>query len=517
MGETVKNKKAEDLTGQDRFAWNLFVSWSSQLVLIFSGFIMPRLVDEKVGQVALGIWDFGWSFVAYLTFVGLGMGAAFNRYIAKHRAEGDFLRLNKVANSVALVQFTLAFVAFLMTILFYFLLPIFFADTLTGHTHMAQGVVLFLGLSLVIDMASGSARGLITGYHRWDIHNALHAGSSVFSLVLMMSALYFSDLGVIGMAIAYCLSTLVFESLRFVFVAKICKEFRFNLRLVDIKTCKKMMFFGIKSMISNLPPILLLQTINLLLVSAIGPAALAVFARPMALTKQVRTFMSKFTLMLAPTTGSMQGNNDIKSIRVLFMNTTKLSFAFALPSLGFICIYGDLILTYWMGSDYALSNLIMILAMGGILPMSQDTSLRILIGMNRHGRIAICAFISIFFLFGFGLLFSGLNSLELTTAALLYIVPMNIVYGFLVPIYTCRVLNLSWFIYVRSSLLIPVLYIWPFFTLLYASRYVLNNGNTLYASLLFIAGVLITVLIYFKYLLAKKIQLKLLSKCGLKV
>jgi len=516
MTEIVKNKKTEDLTGQDRFAWNLFVSWASQFVLIFSGFLMPRLVDEKVGQVALGIWDFGWSFVSYLAFVGLGMGAAFNRYIAKHRAEGDFLRLNKVANSVALVQFTLAFVAFLVTILFYFLLPTFFADTLTEHTHMAQGVVLFLGFSLVIDMASGSARGLLTGYHRWDIHNALHAGSSVFSLVLMMCALYFSDWGVVGMAIAYCLSTLVFELLRFVFVAKVCKEFSFNLRLANIKTCREMMFFGIKSMVSNIPPILLLQTINILLVSTIGPAALAVFARPMALTKQVRTFMSKFTLMLAPTTGSMQGKNDIASIRSLFMNTTKLSFAFALPSLGFLCIYGDVILKYWMGNDYALWHLIMILSLGGILPMSQDTSLRILIGMNQHGRIAICAFISLFVIFSFGLLFSGINSWELTTAALLYIVPMNIVYGFLVPIYTCRALKLSWLSYARNSLLVPVLYILPFFMLLCASRYELSNGNALYASLLFVAGLLVTVFIYFKYLLAKKMQLKFLSKCGLK-
>ena len=54
-----KNNDQEDLTGQNRFGWNLAVSWVSQLVLIFSGFVMPRLVDDKLGQFSLGIWDFG--------------------------------------------------------------------------------------------------------------------------------------------------------------------------------------------------------------------------------------------------------------------------------------------------------------------------------------------------------------------------------------------------------------------------------------------------------------------------
>ncbi|QUM85346.1 lipopolysaccharide biosynthesis protein [Moritella sp. 28] len=505
--------KKEDLTGQDRFTWNLMVSWASQIVLIFAGFIMPRLVDNKVGQDLLGVWDFGWSFVSYLTLVGFGMGACFNRFIAKHRSSGDFVSLNKVANSAIFVQSAFSFVTMLFTFLFHFLLPIYFSDALKENTVIAQWVVLFLGLSVAVRMLSGSARGLLTGYHRWDIHNALHAGESVFSLILMLYALYFTEFSVAGMALCYFISTIIFEALRFVSVSKICKEFHFNLRMVNWATCLDILVFGVKSMLSNIPSIILLQTISIMLVSATGPAALAVFARPMALTKQIKTFMTKFTLMLTPTTGSLQGAGDIKAIQSLYINTTTLSFAFTLPSLGFIFIYGDVVLHYWMGSEYALSPLVMILAVGQLLPIGQDSSIRILMGMNQHGRISIFAFIAIFIIFAIGLLFSGVDNWELTTAALLFVVPMNIVYGFIVPIYTCQQLKLSWLSYIHRSFIKPVIYITPFLGFIYWSRQAFDasDNSTALATILF-AGI-VTCIIYFVYLVPKKMQQKFLCYC----
>lgn len=512
MADNISSKHHDDLTGQSRFAWNLFISWISQLVLIFSGFVMPRLVDEKVGQVALGIWDFGWAFVSYLTLVGLGMGACFNRYIAKHRAAGEFQRLNQVANSVVLVQLIICVSVLFFTGLFFFTLPSLFADSLAENTRDTQWVVLFLGASLAVQMLSGSARGLLTGYHRWDIHNALHAGVSLLALILMVSLLFSTTLGVVGMAIGYFIATLIFESIRFVFVAKICLEFNFNLRLANWKTCKEMLLFGIKSMLSNLPPILLLQTINIMIVASIGPAALAIFARPMALTKQIKTFMTKFTLMLTPTTGSIQGLGDLSAVRNLFVTTTRLSFAFSLPSLGFLFIYGDVVLAFWMGPDYALWPLMMILAAGQLLPMAQDTSIRVLMGLNQHGRISLFAFICVFMLFALLLLFTGINDWQLTTAALLLVIPLTLVYGIVIPLYTCLKLQLPWYQYCKDCFIKPLLYVLPLYVLMGCSRRAFMLEDYQLAVVELIAAGIITLVIYFIMLVPIPIKLKLQKK-----
>ncbi|WP_137297672.1 MATE family efflux transporter [Psychromonas sp. SP041] len=515
MSHVNKEPKSEDLTGQSRFAWNLMVSWASQLILIFSGFVMPRLVDQKVGQDLLGIWDFGWSFVSYLTLVGLGMGACFNRYIAMHRAANEIMELNKVANSVIFVQIIIAFLVVSTTIIFYFCLPYYFSESLLENTQTAQRVILFLGLSLSIQMLAGSARGLLTGYHRWDIHNVLHAGASILSLALMMVALYFTNLSIEGMAIGYFISTLFFESLRFYYVKKICKEFTFNINLANLSTCKRMLKFGIKSMLSNVPPIILLQTISLLLVSSIGPAALAVFARPMALTKHIKTFMAKFTLMLTPTAGAMQGANESSDLQALFINTTKLSFTFCIPALGGLFIYGDQILALWMGGDYATKELMMILSAGLILSMGQDSSIRILMGMNKHGKISVIALISLMLIFLIGLSFTGIDRLALSTAGLLFVIPMTLVYGILLPVYTCIQLKLSYFSYCRKSILIPILYSLPFFLLMFYSRFLFDQSEHFSALLSAVSAGFITAIIYFIYLLPLKMKKKCMQACKL--
>lgn len=506
----MAGNKDEDLTGQSRFTWNLFVSWLSQLVLIFSGFVMPRLVDDRLGQIALGIWDFGWAFVSYLTLIGFGMGASFNRFIAQYRAANQIQELNEVANSVVFVQVLIASLVCAATYSFYLLLPYFFQNQLGSNTLDAQWVVLFLGMSLAIQMVSGSARGLLTGYHRWDIHNTLHALHSFSALLLMVFSLSFTQFGIVGMAFCYLIATAIFEGLRFVAVKLICKQVQFSWRFVYFSRCVEMFMFGIKSMLSNLPPILLLQTVNIMLVNAIGPAALAVFSRPMALTKQVTTFMNKFTLMLSPTTGSMQGlNDDPAAIRELFIAMTKLSFAFCIPTLAFLAIYGDVILNFWMGDGYALWALIAILAIGQILPIGQDSAIRILMGMNQHGKISILAFISVIVIFGFLLIVISNSDWQLSTAAILFIVPMNLVYGLLIPYFTCQKLQLSWSVYISKTLLSIVALTMPYLGLMILSRYSFSSGLSLYALMLFIAAIVVTGLIYYKKLVPETMKSKL--------
>ncbi|MGC3833426.1 lipopolysaccharide biosynthesis protein [Moritella viscosa] len=233
----------------------------------------------------------------------------------------------------------------------------------------------------------------------------------------------------------------------------------------------------------------------------------------MALTKQISTFMTKFTLMLTPTTGSMLGTGDIKEIKYLFINTTALSFAFTLPSLGFLFIYGDVILQYWMGNEYAQWPLIMILAAGQLLPMGQDTSIRILMGMNRHGVISIAACIAVFVIFVIGLLWTGLDNWELTTAAILFVVPMNIVYGFIIPVYTCRQLKLPWLNYVYCSFIKPVIYATPFLGFIFWSRQAFDSDDNSTALVTFLFASIVTSIIYFIFLVPKNMQHKIISCC----
>src|SRR4030088_142418 len=96
---------SDDLTGRDRFVWNVLASWAGHFVFIVAGFIMPRQIDRHVGQVGLGVWDFGWTAVNYFSLAQIGVGVSVNRYVARYRAARDNEGLSRLISSVMLIQF----------------------------------------------------------------------------------------------------------------------------------------------------------------------------------------------------------------------------------------------------------------------------------------------------------------------------------------------------------------------------------------------------------------------------
>ena len=98
-GSRQAEKTGEDLTGRDRLVSNVLFSWSAHFVFIAAGFIMPRMIDRRLGQELLGVWDFAWSLVSYFGLVQMGLTSSVNRYVARYRAVGDISGVNQVVSS----------------------------------------------------------------------------------------------------------------------------------------------------------------------------------------------------------------------------------------------------------------------------------------------------------------------------------------------------------------------------------------------------------------------------------
>jgi len=505
----VAIKKSEDLTGKSQMLRNTLISWGSHLVLVVSGFIMPRLVDEYVGAAQLGIWDFCWTLVNYLVLVGLGVGGSSNRFIAKARAEKDGEELNRILSTVIVIQFFVCTFIVVGTLLLIASFSSYFSEQLGEHLELTKQVMFFLGISLAITNFFSASRGVLTGFHRWDLHNSITAATSFVSLLLMLLMLFLGH-GIVGMAIGYLIGNGLSDAIRAYLAYKYCRPLSPSWSLVSFEKFKEVMGYGIKCKLSTLPPVFLLQSVNVMIVAALGPAALAVFSRPLALTRHVSTFMAKFTMILTPSAGSMLQDDKKDELKQFFLMTTKLSFAFTLPMVIGLAITGDYIIGFWMGADYANWLVICILSLGALLPTAQDCSIRILMGMNLHGKISVYVSVLVFALFAF-FYYSNIE-ITLTVAALALTVPMNIAYGILLPIYTCNKLNISLTDYFKKSLISPFLAIIPFTVLLLGSRYFFESGSHIYSLVCFTVAPISLVYLYALMVLSTEQRQKLLAK-----
>jgi O-antigen/teichoic acid export membrane protein len=180
----------DDRTGRDRLVRNVIASWAGHLVFIIAGFVMPRQIDLTIGQVGLGVWDFGWTAVNYFYLAQIGVGVSINRYVARYRAAHNAEGLSRMISSAVLLQSTAAVIVLGLTALSVKFLPLFFADRLAGETETAAWVIGLLGVSVAIRMAIQAFSGVVTGCHRWDLHNFLNASAYAVTVYAMLAVLW---------------------------------------------------------------------------------------------------------------------------------------------------------------------------------------------------------------------------------------------------------------------------------------------------------------------------------------
>lgn len=446
----------KDQSGREQLGRNILTSWISQFVFIVFGFIMPRAIDESIGQVSLGIWDFGWAIVSYLNLAMIGIGSSVNRHVARYRASRDFQSLSSTISSVTAVQVAIASAVFAIVCIISMMIPSMMTDQLGDKVGTAATVVFYLGASLSVQMAFDAFRGVMTGCHRWTTHNALNAGSYTISATGMLITLMNGG-GLEGMAIVYLVVTIATELLRVRIARAVCPEIRYDWRLVNKSDILKMVRFGLKAVLLYLPRMVILQTVNLFVIANLGAAILAILARPVALVAQIATLINKFAFVLTPTAGALQSSGKDAELKEFALTAMRAGWIFTVLATTFLLVLGDRVVDLWMGPGYANLEIIVVLAAGSILPSSQRPLITIMIGMNEHGRITKYSLALSGITIACGLAIVAQFSWSLTSAAWLIAATGTLGVGLVALIVGCDVLHVSVSEYLKTILRDPLI------------------------------------------------------------
>ncbi|NLE59846.1 MAG: oligosaccharide flippase family protein, partial [Planctomycetes bacterium] len=438
----VSEQPRPDLTGRDRMAWNILVSWGGQMVFLAAGFVLPRVIDARIGRAALGVWDFGWSLLAYFGLLQAGVTASVNRYVGKFRVIGDHAAVNCAVSSVLCIHLAVAVVVVLLGFVVGLGIPVWMEGRLGGYASQAGPLVQLLAASLAVQMATGSFGGLTTGCHRWDLHNAILAGGHAM-VVAGMIAVLFSGGGLVAMAAVNLAGEILKAVARVIVAYRVFPALQLGLRHVKLRAMRNMLTFGGKTLIPRVSEILTNQMTATLLALYLGPAALALYMRPMGLVRHARTFMTKFSMVLVPSTSALQAQGQNDRLRDLLIKGTRYGLLMALPVTIGIVVLGGQLLRVWMGPEYSTALLAAMLALGHLAFISHIPAMDMIAGMKAHGRPALVnldagIMTPLLVLLALGVLKTGLVG-----AAVSATVPMTIVYGLYIPTYACRTFDTS--------------------------------------------------------------------------
>lgn len=444
----------EDITGRRQLGRNVLSSWLSYLAFVVFGFIMPRAIDGAVGQAALGVWDLSWTFVSYLSLAMIGIGSSVNRYVARYRASGDVLALCRVTSSVIAIQILIAGCVLLLTVAIAIVVPRLFGEQLGDEAVTARWVVLLLGSALSVQMAFDAYRGILTGCHRWGIYNALNAGSYSIAASGMLIVLA-SGGGLKEIAAVHLAITVITELVRVRLAKHVCPEINFKLRYINRADIKKVVNFGVHSILLGLPRIITIQTVNIIVVAQLGPGALAVLARPLALVAHISTLVSKFSGVLTPTVSSLQGGGQKDELKTFAITAMRVGWIITVLPLTFLMVLGDRVIDLWMGPGYVNWKVMVILAAGSLLPVSQSALIRILVGLNEHGRVAKIGVGLAAVTLVIGLALATISGWDLVVAAFVVVIPLNVGTGLVALVLGCRQFDISFSSYWSTVLKDP--------------------------------------------------------------
>ncbi len=508
-------RTGEDLTGRDRLVSNVIFNWGGHFVFIIAGFIMPRMIDRRLGQELLGVWDLAWSLVSYFGLVQMGVASSVNRYVARYRMTGNISALNGIVSSASFIMTISGALALGLAIAVSLLLPQLFGAKLGGNVHEAQWVVLFLGASIGIEIAFGAYNGILTGCHRWKLKNIINSGWHAATVVGMITALLMgkglrtlSEIYLIGVVFAY--------AMRMIFAYRVCEGLRVHPSLVKWETIKEALAFGVKTLIPSVSRLLLNQTTSILIVIYLGPAMLALYARPRGLLLHVDTLVKRMGLVLTPTTSSFQSEGNLEGIRGLLIKSVRYSFYMVLPMVLVLIVFGGPILHLWMGPRYAKGIIPAILAAGFLMTMAQTPIWTILVGLNAHGRAGIAEFAVSLCSVGLVVLVLGFFKWGLAGVAVAVTIPLTIMNVVYLPFLICRQLDLSVRQYFLSVAAGPIVHVLPFAFCLLVARLVFATeplkgllwGGT--------AGSLVLAVQYYRYVLPGRIKTRVFRRGRMK-
>jgi O-antigen/teichoic acid export membrane protein len=461
--------KAKDSTdGRERLTAGLLVSWCSQLLQIASGFIIPRMIDHGMGPATLGVWDFGWSCVAYFGLLETGISSSVGRFVALERGKSDINGINRVSSTAAMIQRCVGSLILILTGCIAYWVPTDFPGASPQLEQEARWLVFVLGTSMGLASFGAVFTGILTGCHRWATHHLIYANTNILSVVGMVAVLL-AGYGIVALAVVHLCSELLGRILRGVYSYRACPGLKISLELANRSTLRSMLGFGGRMAIGRISRLLLVQTTSMLIIGFLGPAALAMFVRPRSLIRQAAVFPQKYAFMLTPTVASLFGAHRTAEVKEFVISSSRTGLYMSVPIIAFLALGGPSLMTLWMGSDYVNPWLIGVMTLSLASEVFYRPLDNLLIGLNLHGRPALVMLVAalVAVLSVWAVLANGGG---LVAVALAIGIPWTFAHGVYLPLYTCKRLEIRPLTFFRSVWAGPLLHALPFGAILAAAR-----------------------------------------------
>ncbi len=493
---------------------NVMTNWAWHVLVILSGFLVPRWIAQHQGRELLGIWDLGWSLLFFVSFLKMGASGAVNRFVSRYRALEDWKALNGSINCCLVLLTASALLASAATGIVAEWLPRWFGSMDPSLLGTARIVVLLLGLAAAVEMPFAVFNSILTGHNRFDLLNAIR-GAKDLGVLVAMGLLLYCGFGLVALAAAVFVGEIACGIAEIAVAFRLCPRFRISPRELSRPMFRKVLSFGGKSMTRAVARAVLYHVNSILVAVFFGPAVLAVYQRQRNLVLQAMKFVKQFAQVFIPSAGERDARNDEEGLRRLMMESGRWGMLVTAPLMFILILLGGPLVTVWMGPDYSAPGLLAVLALGHLVAISQLGPGAILEGMGRHGRPALLEVGSAIAATVVAALGCGLWGWGPIGAAAAASAAIALGSGVMATVYACRVTKLDVREYMKKAVPAPFLLSAPLVAWLLLSKNLCGDHAGQQVAVGLLGGAVVTGVTYWVWAVPAGIKLQMGRRCRL--
>ena len=349
--------------GGKLLARNTVLNVAGQVIPLLAGVSVMPYVVRRLGADRFGLLSLVWIVVGYFAIFDLGIGPATTKFVAELLGKGEREKLSPLVWTALTTQAGMGLVAGLLLAsaspaLVHHLLKI--PQGLQADAHW---VFLILAVSFPINFATGSLRGVLAAFQRFDLANAVGVPTSVLWYLIPAGALLFG-IDLPGIVFFLMVSRVMALGAHFFLCQRLCPEFRggrFQRSLVR----SLLGFGGWVTLSASLTPILAYFE-RFLIGLLLSVAAVGFYTPPYMIASRLAILPAGLTATLFPAFSASAGRGDGEWIRNALVRSLKYLLLMVGPAALMLIFFARPLLTVWVGAKFAAQGapVLQILAVG---------------------------------------------------------------------------------------------------------------------------------------------------------
>lgn len=439
---------------------NVFSNWAGLLInLVVTFFLSPFLV-HSLGDSMYGLWVLILSVTGYMGLLDAGLRVSIVRFVSRFDATSDLEQLHKAVFTSLLIYGALAILVFLGGIFIALNFQHFFSVA-PELVPTARIVAVIVGANLALTFPLSVFSGFLAGLQRFDLTNKVDIAVLLIRSIVIV--IFVSQgFGIVALGIIHLLSQAVSGAILFFLARTQQTPIHLHPRYASWTSLKTLYSYSAFIFLNNLAMLLLFRSGAAVVGIFINSASVTYYSIADSLTHYLGKIVGSMTQVLQPHASAQEAKAEFEGIRTSVILGTKLCMLLSLPIGAVFLISGDQFITSWMGQSYAVvaAPLLSVLTVSRLAWLSQSATGNILLGIGRHKALT-----SINVATGISCLIGavvGIKSWDLLGMVVGSAVPLVLIQGIVLPLYTCHTLRIEKGVYVLEAFFKPAIATVPF-------------------------------------------------------